>query len=96
MNIQILESVWRRIRRPSKSTMEQIRKLEIAPVPRRCFWQPPHRLCVPETETLSYGSSEASDIAGPTRFNRYGASRAYMHMIIEQHYMALLNWIKNG
>jgi hypothetical protein len=41
-------------------------------------------------------SRKASDIGGPTRFNRYGASRAYMHMIIDHRYMALLNWIKNG
>ena len=41
-------------------------------------------------------SRKASDIGGLTRFNRYCASRAYMHMIIDQRYIALLNWIKNG
>ena len=41
-------------------------------------------------------SRKASDIGGPTRFNRYRPSRAYMHMIIDQRYMALLNSIKNG
>ena len=41
-------------------------------------------------------SRKASDIGEPTRFNRYYASRAYMHMIIDQRYIALLNWIKNG
>jgi hypothetical protein len=41
-------------------------------------------------------SRKASDIGGPTRFNRYSASRTYMHMIIDRRYMALLNWIKNG
>jgi hypothetical protein len=55
-NINVIQSVWRRIRRPSKSTMEQIRKLEIAPVSRQCSWQPQQRLCVRETGTLSYGS----------------------------------------
>jgi hypothetical protein len=38
-------------------------------------------------------SRKASDIGRPTRFNRYSA---YMHMIIDRRYMALLNWIKNG
>ena len=41
-------------------------------------------------------SHKASVVSGPTRLNRYGASRAYMHMIVDQRYMALLNWIETG
>ena len=41
-------------------------------------------------------SRKAPDIGEPTRFNRYCASRAYIHLIIDQRYMALLKWIKNG
>ena len=41
-------------------------------------------------------SHKASAIDGPTRFNRYGASRPYKHLIIDQRYMALLKWIKYG